>query len=214
MSFTVAEILTETRELLLDSLSPYRYSDEFIIRKVNQVLRRMAVMRPDLFVVHTTIACVSGTLQAAPTDSVRMLDVIANADGDAVKEINQDTLDMMYPDWSSSAPATTINWMRYPRDPNRFYVYPPALGGEDLQIVYARSPAAVDANSTVSLPDAYAPTVLDGTCWLMEAIDAEHVESGRAKAFKDAFEASLTAGLTVRRLTDVDASGLPKDEVV
>jgi hypothetical protein len=214
MTFTVAEVLTETRELLLDTLSPFRYSDDFIIRKINQTVRRMAVIRPDLFVVHTNITCVAGTLQSAPADSVRLMDVVANNDGSAVKEINQDTLDLMIPAWSAGAPSVTINWMRYPRDPNRFYVYPPAAGTETLSIVYARSPALLTVNSTVPVPDAYAPTVLDGTCWLMEAIDAEHVESGRAKMFKDAFEEALTAGLTVRRLTDADAGGLTKDEVV
>jgi hypothetical protein len=104
--------------------------------------------------------------------------------------------------------------MRYPRDPNRFYVYPPAAAGAQLDIVYAQSPALVALGSTVPLTDAYMPVVIDGVSWLMESIDAEHVESGRAKAFKDAYEGALTAGLTVRRLTDTDAGGLTKDEVV
>jgi hypothetical protein len=79
--------------------------------------------------------------------------------------------------------------------------------------VYARSPATLTIASVVPLPDAYEPSVIDGTCWLMEAIDAEHVESGRAKMFKDAFEGALTAGLTARQLTDADAAGVQREEV-
>jgi hypothetical protein len=213
MSFTVADIVTEARELLLDTLAPFRYSDDFIVRKVNQAVRRMSIVRPDLFATHASLSCVLGILQSAPADSIRLMDVVTNDDGTALKEINQDTLDLMIPTWPSQGTSALINWMRYPRDPNRFYVYPAAAGTETLTIVYARSPATMTINSVVPLPDAYQPSVIDGTCWLMEAIDAEHVESGRAKMFKDAFEGALTAGLTVRQLTDADAGGLPKSEV-
>lgn len=213
MSFTVADVVLEARELLLDTLEPYRYSDEFIIRRVNQALRRAAVVRPDLFAVHTSITCVAGTLQAAPADSIRLMDVITNQDGLAVKEVSQDTLDLMVPSWPGGSAGAVINWMRYPRDPNRFYVYPPAAGGETLSAVYARSPVVLAGPGVIPLPDAYMPCMIDGTCWLMEAIDAEHVESGRAKAFKEAYEAALAAGLTVRRITDADSTGEVLKEV-
>ena len=213
MSFTVADVVLEARELLLDTLEPYRYSDEFIVRRVNQALRRAAVVRPDLFAVHTDITCVAGTLQSAPADSVRLMDIIANQDGLAVKEISQDTLDLMVPSWPGGIAGAIVNWMRYPRDPNRFYVYPPAAGSETLSVVYSRSPAALAIDGVVPLPDAYMPCMIDGTCWLMEAIDAEHVESGRAKSFKEAFDAALAAGLTVRRITDADSTGEVLKEV-
>lgn len=213
MSFAVVDIVTEARELLLDTLEPYRYSDDFIVRKVNQVVRRMAIVRPDLFAVHTGITCAAGILQSAPADSIRLMDVVTNADGAALKEINQDTLDLMVPTWPSQGTSALINWMRYPRDPNRFYVYPAAAGTETLNIVYARSPVLLALSDNIPVPDAYMPCVIDGTCWLMEAIDAEHVESGRARTFKDAYDAALVAGLTIRQLTDADAAGLPKTEV-
>jgi hypothetical protein len=114
--------VTEARDLLLDTLAPFRYSDAFIVRKVNQTIRRMCILRPDLFVVHANITCVAGTLQSAPGDSVRLIDVVSNNDGSAVKEISQDTLDLMIPTWSTGAPAVALNWIRYPRDPNRFYL--------------------------------------------------------------------------------------------
>jgi hypothetical protein len=214
MTFTVADVILDVREGMSDSLIPYRYDDAFVVRRVNQVLRRICVVRPDLFTVHAPITCVAGILQSCPADSMRLFDVVSNDDGQAVKEVNQDTLDLMVPTWSAQTSTPITNWMRYPRDPNRFYVYPPAAGTETLNIVYARSPAALMTNQTVPLPDAYMPAVIDGTMWLMESIDAEHVESPRAAAFKDAFESALTAGLTVRRLTDVDAGGLPKEEVL
>ena len=212
MSFTVADVVLEARELLLDETAPFRYSDAFITRKVNQVLRRMVIVRPDLFATVHNITTVTGSLQSCPADSVRLMDVTLNGAQRAPKEINQDVLDMMFPTWNTNTAGPTENWMRYPRDPNRFYVYPPSVGGETLTIVYAKSTPTYDIDDVISLQDAYFPVLLDGVCWLMEAIDAEHVESGRAKMFKDAYEGALAAGLAARRITDTEDGGVTKTE--
>jgi hypothetical protein len=213
MSFTVADIVLEARELLLDETAPYRYSDDFIVRKTNQVLRRMVIVRPDLFSAIAPITCVAGTLQSCPADSVRLMDVTLNSANRVPKEINQEVLDLMFPAWGAESAEPTSNWMRYPRDPNRFYVYPPATAGEVITIVYAKSTPAYTLGDTVALQDAYFPVLLDGVCWLMESIDAEHVESSRAKMFKDAYEGALGAGLAARKITDTDEAGMAKNEV-
>lgn len=202
MSFTVADIVVEARELLLDQEEPFRYDDAFIVRKVNQVLRRMVIVRPDLFSTVATITTVAGSLQTCPADSVRLMDVTLNGVSGAPKEINQEVLDLMFPNWNTDTAGPTTNWMRYPRDPNRFYVYPPSAGGETLTIVYARSTPTYTINDTIALQDAYLPVVLDGVCWLMESLDAEHVESGRAKMFQDAYNTALAGGLAARAITD------------
>lgn len=207
MSFTVAEIVQEARELLLDETAPFRYSDDFIVRKANQVLRRMVIMRPDLFAHVATLTTTPGSLQTCPADSVRLMDVTLNGVSAAPKEINQEVLDLMFPSWNTTTVGPTTNWMRYPRDPNRFYVYPPSAGGEALTIVYARSTPTYAIGATVALQDAYFPVLLDGVCWLMESLDAEHVESGRAKMFLDAYSAALAGGLAARQITDTEDGG-------
>lgn len=213
MSFTVGDVLLEVREQMLDAKLPYRYTDEFIVRKINQTLRRAAIKRPDLFVKFAPLACAAGILQSCPTDSIRLMDVVNDAAGNALKEINQDTLDLTASAWGTSAEAVPINWMRFARDPNRFYVYPPALASTVLNIVYAASPAKLVSSDAVPLPDAYEPAIIDGTMWLAESQDAEHVESGRAKQFMDSFNEQLSAGLMARALTDADGAGQPEKKV-
>jgi len=213
MSFTVAEVVTEVREQVLDAKLPYRYDDAFIVRKINQVLRRMAIKRPDLFVVFAPLTCAAGILQSCPADSIRLMDVVNDSAGNALKEINQDTLDLTASAWATGAQAVPVNWMRFARDPNRFYVYPPAAVSTVLNIVYAASPARLIAADVIPLPDAYEPAMIDGTLWLVESQDAEHVESGRAKQFMDSFNDQLTAGLMARALTDADGAGLPEKKV-
>ena len=133
MSFTTTEVITEVRELVQDTDATYqRYSDAFLLRKLNQAMRRFAVMRPDLFTTYFDMTCIVGGTQTAPSDSIRLIDIINNTSGEAVKEIASEALDLMFPAWASEAPGPAKNWIRYPRDPNRFYVYPPASSAETL----------------------------------------------------------------------------------
>jgi hypothetical protein len=143
------------------------------------------------------------------------MDVIANSAGRAVKEINQEVLDLTQPTWETLPAGPATDWMRYPRDPNRFYVYPAATAGDTLTVLYAKTPAALTMSSAnIPMTLAYQPAIVDGTIWLLEAIDAEHVESGRAKMYQDSFNNMLSAGLTARRIADTDTAALPKEEQV
>lgn len=214
MSFTVSDVVVDVRELIQDTSLPYRYDDAFIARKVNQIVRRAAILRPDLFTEIVSINCVAGTMQSPPVDSIRIMDVLTNTIGIAVKEVNQEVLDLMVPSWESLTPGPATNWMRYPRSPNRFYVYPAATSADTLTIVYSKCPDTLTILSTVPLQDVYFPVIVDGTAWMMEAIDAEHVESGRSKMFQDSFMQALTGSLQARRITDTDtAAGPAEDEV-
>lgn len=49
MALTVSDILTQSRELLQDKVSPYRYSDEAMIFAINEALFEAMRLRPDLF---------------------------------------------------------------------------------------------------------------------------------------------------------------------
>lgn len=214
MSFTVGEVITDVREFVQDTQAPYRYSDAFLERKVNLILRRTALLRPDLFTTQATLTCVTGALQACPSDSIRIMDVLANNIGAAVKEVNQEVLDMVAPAWEALPVGNAENWMRYNRDPNRFYLYPSAQAGVTISIAYAKSPAFVTSANNITMPDAYQPCLVDGVCWLIEAVDAEHVESGRSKMFQDSYKELLTADLSARKITDTPAAGKPTEDVV
>lgn len=213
MSFTAADVLLEVREEVQDSLelnAEYRYSDSFLLRKMDLALRHMVVVRPDLFVATGTVICAAGSQQSGPTDSVRIMDVLRNQSGAALKEVNQEALDLLTPVWPTAATGAATNWMRYPRSPNEFFVYPPAQFGDNITISYARCVPVLSTATTIPLQDAYLSTLVFGTVWLVEAIDAEHVESGRAKMFQDAFNTGMAAGLATRQITDEASGGVQK----
>ena len=77
------DVIAEVRDLIQDTdATGYRYTDAMLLKFANQVLRRTAIFRPDLFSLQTNLACVAGTVvQSAPADSIRLMEVYYNVNG-------------------------------------------------------------------------------------------------------------------------------------
>lgn len=213
---TPADIITEARVLVQDTRTPYRYSDTLMLGWVNQTLKRMAVLRPDLFSFIGDIPTTADTvLQSCPSDSLRLVEIFQIKNGDAVTEVNRDVLDQMYPNWVNEAAGTPVNFMRHVRSPNKFFLYPRPTTDIVLVGEYAQVPPTYTINQTIaSLPDAYLPVAVDGVVFLAESVDNEHVNSGRAKLFQDSFNQTLAAGLQVRNITDTEEGGMDPRQVI
>ena len=100
---TLQDAIDEARKLLQDTSSSedlQRFSDADLVGYGNQVLKRMAIMRPDLFATITTMTCTAGeTLQSAPSDSIRLFEVFRVDGGNFLREVNRETGDQTYPAW-------------------------------------------------------------------------------------------------------------------
>jgi hypothetical protein len=213
---TPAEVITEVRRLVQDQSVPYRYSDAVLLGYVNQTLKRMAVMRPDLFSDIVDIPTVADSaVQALPANAMRLLDIFQVKDGPAVNEVDRETMNRNYPGWMTEAPGVPVNFMRHVKNPDRFFLYPRPQEGIVLVGEYAASPPDYALSDEISiLTDAYFPVVVDGATYLAESIDDEHVQSGRAKLFYDSFAQQLGTNLQSRAVTDTKNAGMGKGEVI
>jgi len=207
---TPGEIITEVRALIQDTRAPQRYSDAFLLGFVNQTLKRMVMLRPDLSALIGDISTTANTvLQSLPADSMRLIEVFQVKDGSAVTEVSRDMLDQMAPTWVSDPAGTPVNFMRHVRNPNVYFLYPAPTAGVILTAEYAKVPTDYALGDTITAPiDAYFPTLVDGTVYLAESIDDEHVNSGRAKLFFESFTQGMGLSLGSRELTDNDDAGL------
>lgn len=212
----LSAVLTEVRRVLQDNTAPYRYSDTYLLGFANQALKRMAVLRPDLFAYIGTVTCTAGAvIQSAPADSIRIMEVFQVQDGNGVTEVNRDSLDETYPGWMNDAAGACVNWMRHVRNPNRFFIYPKAPAGQVLVVEYSQAPPDYAADADVALlPDAYFPVVVDGTIFLAESVDNEHVNSNRAQLFQQTFTQALGVNAQSRTLTDTEEAGLDPKQVI
>ena len=92
-------VITEVRNLIQDTDSnAYRYSDAMLLKFANQVLKRTAIFRPDLFSLQANLTCTAGSVvQSAPADSIRLMEVYYNVSGNGIIETTREVLDQAYP---------------------------------------------------------------------------------------------------------------------
>ncbi len=198
------DVITEVRRITQDESEPYRYSDEVLLGYANQSLKRIAVLRPDLFAYSADITCVGGTVvQSAPSDSFRLIEIYSVKNGAGVLETSREVLDQAMPTWMNDTAAPATNWMRHLRNPNKFFIYPKAPTGQVLIGEYTQSPPNYAADAEVGLlSDVYSPVVIDATVFIVESIDNEHVNSNRAKLFQDSFVQALGVSVSTKTVTD------------
>lgn len=213
---TPQDVITETRVLLQDSRTPYRYSDDVLLGFVNLSLKRLSIVRPDLFMTFGEITTVPNTVaQSLPLDASRLSEVFSVKGGNAVTEVNRESLDQTYPGWVSETAGAPRNFMRHMRNPDRYFLYPAPAAGVVLIAEYSQSPPIYTVNQTVALlPDSYLPVVVDGTVYLAESVDNEHVNSGRAKLFLESFTQAVSLSLQSRALTDTEEAGFDPKQVI
>ena len=205
---TPQTIITEARDLIQDSAVPHRYDDVMMLRFVNNAFSRAAILRPDLFGFVGEIPLTAGeTLQTCPPGAIRLIELFRVKGGAAFVEVSRVELSRYAPGWMSAPPGDPVNFTRYPRNPTKFFVYPPPKAGTVVLGEWAQSPPILAMTDEAPLPDAYLPVMVDGVVALAEIIDNEHVDSGRAKFFADRFEQTLVAGLKPRDITDFEHSG-------
>lgn len=209
------DVVTEVRRILQDTNSPLRYSDDVLLGFANQALKRIAVLRPDLFAYIGEITCTADSVvQSAPSGSIRLIEIYSVKSGNGVIETNREALDQAYPTWMNDPAGPTVNWMRHVRNGNKFFVYPKAPAGQILIGEYAQTPPDYDGVTPVELlPDAYEPVVIDATVFLAESVDNEHVNSQRAQMFQQSFTQALGVAAQSRAITDPERGGLDQEDV-
>ena len=207
---TPQDVITEARRLIQDESTPYRYSDTVLLGFVNQIIRRMVMLRPDLF---TTISDISVTAdiseQSLPSTAVRLVEIFRVKNGTSIQEVDRDVFDRTYPQWTTDPSGVPTKYIRHPRNPRAYFLYPRPSAGTVLVGEYVVTPPAYGLSSDIAvLPDAYFPALVDGTVFLAESEDNEHVNSGRAKLFLDSFTQALGVDLQTRMVTDREDGGL------
>lgn len=126
----------------------------------------IASRAPNSNSVTATLSLVSGPKQSSPADSLRIVEFVRNASGQAVWPVDRKDMDAYLPAWSTDAANATVQHVMYnAEDDNKtFYVWPPqpVSGTGSLEIIYAKTPAYLNATSdNIGLSDYYRNPLLD-----------------------------------------------------
>jgi hypothetical protein len=207
---TPEQVLTEVRRLIQDTdATRYRYTDTALLGHMNQVIKRMCHVRPDLFTVYEDIPTQAGrSLQSLPDGAVRLVEIFHVKGGNTIAETIRETLDETYPGWHSATPGVPENFVRHIRSPDKYFLSPPPASGTIIVGEYIASPPNYTLKQQIELADVYFPIIVDGTVWLAESIDNEHVNSGRAELYKKTFYEGLGVTLDSRNISDPESGGM------
>lgn len=204
---TPQTIITEVRAIIKDDdATAYRNSDDALVLAVNRALKRVALLRPDLFTTMGTITLVAGITQTVPNYG-RIVEVFGVTSGNAVIEVTREALDQLSPSWRAATAGTTLNWMRHTRNPSKFFVSPPAAGGGTLDAEYTTPPPTVAIGDSIALLESYHPVVVDVTVAEVEWADDESVLNQRAETFYKRAKDALAAEMQSHNVTDREAGG-------
>jgi hypothetical protein len=175
-----SDIISRAQTLLQDA-DGTRWTSTELLKWISDGQRVIALVRPDSCSTHTALSLAAGSKQSLPAGGLRLLDVIRNLSesgivGRAVRMVDRETLDAQDPNWHRAASTGSVYNFAYDnRDPLNFYVYPPALPGKKLEIVYVKSPEEINSSTDpIGLLDIYAEPLLNYVMFRAYSKDAEY----------------------------------------
>lgn len=173
MPVTAQSVVRRATDILQDQTS-VRWTADELVRWLNDGQREIALYRPDAVATYGAVTLVAGSRQSLPASGFKLLDIPNNAAGTkaAIRQVDRRTLDELNPAWHSmTGTSTVVHYCYDQRDPRTFYVYPPSLGGNAVNAVYAAYPTDIaepspgstytSVTGNISVPDIYAGALLD-----------------------------------------------------
>lgn len=150
MTTTAQSIIKQAHELLQDP-DGIRWPATELVAHLNDGQRALVELRPEMFAVTVATALIAGPKQTVPVACAKLLEIPRNTTGSAIRPVERSQLDAIEPNWYTKTGVTGIkHTMVDAREPNVFYVYPPAAVGASVDLVYAAWPADVPSPSGVT----------------------------------------------------------------
>jgi hypothetical protein len=190
MATTVRSLLNRSASLLNDE-EHIRWEEAELLEWLNDGQRAVAKgPATDAYVLRDNVTAAAGTVQALPTDGIRLVDVVKSvSNGAAIHQSDYAIVDILSSTWRAASVGVAENYFYDERNPKEFEVYPPQSGGELIEIVYNAVPGDVTVTSNIVISDMYADSLIDYICFRVFSKDTEDSsgELGRATAFYRAF---------------------------
>ena len=163
---------------------------------LNDGQRSVCILRPDANVLNHSVVLIPGTKQTITgrriMDIMRNMGSDGNTPGRAITIVDKKVMDEFNFDWHIATPATVIEEYMYDiRDPNTFYVSPPADGATPPYVEISEAVNPTDMTVTtdpIDLNDIYAPALIEWMCYRFFGRDSEVTPShGRALSYLQNF---------------------------
>lgn len=180
----------DTARQVLNDPDGVTYTGATLLGYANDALDAILTLAPQWFHTRAALICIAGPEQALSfADAHALVAVERVTGGGAVMPCERMVFDRYNPAWSSDTAGQALNWMASLSSQVAFSVYPPALAGQSLDVLYVRTPDEYTASADTGLPDTLAPAIADYIVAMAMSQDDEHVLAQRSTQFMSAFTA-------------------------
>lgn len=202
MALTAADVILRVQDILTDT-NAIRWPSAELLRHLNDGRRATATLRPDIYATQYDDTLVAGVVQTLPGDGRKLIDVLCNltsagAPAAAVRVTQKELLDAQNPLWTVGVGSYVRNFMYDERYPKKYLVYPGAIDGAMLRIVYSRDPADITNTATeLAEEGGYALALVDYIVYRALMKDAAFgANAQRAQTHYQMFTTTLGVGAT------------------
>ena len=215
---TDAKTIIDKASVLLDDLKATHWPDSERLGWLNDGQLEMSILVPNSNTATVSKQLVAGAKQAAPSDSIRIIEFIRNmgADGvtpgNAIRQIERKALDRYLPNWSNDTPATAVVHVMYDAEDSNsvFYVWPPQTSvPQYIELIYSQIPAQIpnyEIGTKITVADYYANALLDYILYRALSKDSEYGnQDARAVAHYTMFANAIGA----KQTSDSNANNSP-----
>ena len=200
-TITAGTIVGQAATQLTD-IANVRWTQAELLQWLNAGLRQIVTMQPNATSKLSVVTLVAGTRQLIPTDGWMLLRVHRNmgtngtTPGRAIRVISREILDAFNPYWHTDTSTLEVkNFIYDIEDQAAFYVYPPNIGGQQIELNYSQQPTDLTLTQVIPIFDVFASALLDYIMYRACSKDAEYAPG---LALAQAYLTTFTAAIAVK----------------
>ena len=189
----VADVLARVA-LILNDVDFVRWTKPELFGWINDAAGEIVIRRPPAGAKTAAITLVEGVIQSLPADSHLLMDVVRNLpNGRRITVAERHRLEESVPNWYGMSPSSAIRHYSYEdRNPQQFYVYPPAVAGAMVEAVIAAIPPKItDESASLELGAEYIGPIVSYVVYRALLKDSEYANGQVAIAHFQAFSEAL-----------------------
>lgn len=191
----LSTLITECRNELIDTGGSPRWTNAEFIEYANGFFRELARLAPDELSTTVTLSLAAGSMQTLPDAYDALVDIVTNAGGAPVREIDYRALKAYsaYPTTEADADGP-YEFARVTG--GQFAVYPAVPGGgASVTAIVVDPPVVTTVNDQIAIGDALLPAMVQYMLYRARMKDAEDtVMASRAAAAYQQFRALIGGG--------------------
>lgn len=204
----VIKLLNRAQQIATDETEINWDMDEWL-SCFNEAVLMVANARVDSTSTTQSFPIIAGSKQEIPADGTRFLNIVQNVStGMPVRKIERRHLDDRGIAWHKKSGLQVNHYIHDPIEPKVFYIYPQPEAGHELELVYQKSPDAIEISDfatdeqVLPVDDIFYNAILNFTLARAYMKDADYIENAQ---LADKWESKGYNALGVKSKADAGA---------